>query len=80
MANKKKIIDNIFGKLDLAAHVTNGVCSHCHNESMFISLTSDVYRCVTCGSDCHQHINGKINYLPITSKPLEDGPSTKVRG
>jgi len=70
MANKKKIIDNIFGKLDLAAHVTNGVCSHCHNESMFISLTSDVYRCVTCGADCHQHINGKISYLPLGQRHL----------
>ena len=65
MAYKKKITGTIFGKLDLAAHVTNGECSHCHNESMFISLTSDVYRCVTCGSDCHQYINGKISYLPI---------------
>ena len=70
-----------FGKaLDVAAHVTNGVCNVCHYESMFISLSPEIYRCVTCGSDCHQHINGKINYLPITSKPLENGPSTKVRG
>ena len=65
MAYKKKTTGKIFDRLDLAAHVTNGVCSHCHNESMFISLTSDLYRCVSCGSDCHQHINGKISYLPI---------------
>ena len=73
--------DKTFGKLELAAHVTNGVCNVCHYESMFVSLSPEVYRCVTCAADCHQHINGKINYLPITtSKPIEDGTSTKVRG
>ena len=73
--------DKIFDKLELAAHVTNGTCTVCHHDSMFVSLSPEVYRCVTCGSDCHQHINGKINYLPITSrKPIEDGESTKVGG
>ena len=72
--------EKIFGKLEFAAHVSNGICSVCHNESMFISLSPEIYRCVTCGSDCHQHINGKINYLPISSKPIDNGESTKVGG
>tara|TARA_R100001086_G_scaffold43970_1_gene19440 strand:+ start:346 stop:561 length:216 start_codon:yes stop_codon:yes gene_type:complete len=69
----------MFEKLDVAANVSNGVCSVCHHESMFVSLTPDTYRCVTCGADCRQHINGKINYLPISSrKPVEDVKSPKV--
>ena len=71
--------DKVFGKIALAAQVTNGICTVCHHESMFVSLTPEIYRCVTCGADCHQHINGKINYLPISNRnPIEDGDNTKV--
>ena len=71
--------DKVFGKIALAAQVTNGICTVCHHESMFVSLTPEIYRCVTCGADCHQHINGKINYLPIgTKEPVKDGNNTEV--
>jgi len=72
-----------FGKaLDVAAEVTGGVCPTCTHETMFISLTPELYRCVSCGSDCRQYINGSIRYLPtITklSKENTDVQSTKVR-
>jgi hypothetical protein len=32
---------------------------------MLVSVASDYYRCVTCGTDLQQHINGKIVYLPV---------------
>ena len=73
-----------FGKaLDVAAEVTGGVCPTCDHETMFISLTREIYRCVSCGSDCRQYINGSIKYLPaITKLPEEkiDGKSPKVGG
>ena len=33
-----------------------------------------MFRCVTCGADLQQHVNGKISYLPsITEKtPLRN--------
>ena len=34
---------------------------------MLVGLTKDFYRCLTCGSDLQQHINGKISYLPTMS-------------
>ena len=72
--------DGPFGsKLNIEAQVTNGVCPTCKMEGVFVSLTPQVYRCMTCGSDCKQHINGKINYLPVFTKPSElntDGPKT----
>ena len=46
------------------AEVVNGVCPTCEMPTMLISLTSDHYRCITCGSDLRQHINGKISYIP----------------
>jgi len=69
--------------LDVAAQVTGGVCPTCDHETMFVSLSPEIYRCMNCGSDCKQHINGRIRYLPALSKfseEIKDGPSTKVRG
>ena len=31
---------------------------------MLVSITREFYRCITCGTDLQQHINGKISYLP----------------
>ena len=71
-----------FGKaLDVAAQVTGGVCPTCSYETMFVSLSPEIYRCMNCGADCKQHINGSIRYLPaITKLPEEstNGNNTKV--
>ena len=64
--------EKLFSKIELSAKVSNGVCTVCHHESMFVSLTPEIYRCVTCGSDLQQHINGKISYLPITTSTRKD--------
>ena len=37
----------------------------CGEITMLVSVACDYYRCVTCGADMQQHINGKISYLPI---------------
>ena len=47
--------------------VTHGVCPTCEMPTMLISLTKDFYRCITCGADLEQHINGKITYLPAVT-------------
>jgi len=31
---------------------------------MLVGITPDFYRCITCGSDLKQYINGKISYIP----------------
>ena len=72
-----------FGKaLNLAAQVTSGVCPTCDHETMFVSLNPELYRCMNCGSDCKQYINGSIRYLPAMSslpEKTKDGETTKVR-
>ena len=45
--------------------IVNGVCPTCEEYTMLVGVTRDFYRCLTCGSDLEQHINGKITYLPI---------------
>ena len=47
---------------------------------MLVSIASDYYRCVTCGSDLQQHINGKISYLPTFSAKSLQSRTNKLFG
>jgi len=43
--------------------------------SSFVSIVNDNYRCMNCGFDVEQKINGVIRYLPIgQDKILEHEP------
>ena len=59
-------------QLEMSAHVTRGVCPTCTEDSMFVSLSPEIFRCVTCGADCRQYINGRISYIPITTSRRVD--------
>jgi len=59
----------MFGNIDLKTEVVNGVCPTCAQDTILISVTRDFFRCVSCGSDLKQHINGKISYIPSITKP-----------
>ena len=48
--------------------IVNGICPTCEEYTMLVGVTRDFYRCLTCGSDLEQHINGKIRYFPILHK------------
>ena len=50
--------------------VVNGLCPTCDEDTLLVSVTRDKYRCVTCGTDLEQHINGKISYIPMITKPV----------
>ena len=50
--------------LNMRAELVNGTCPTCDVETILISLTPELFRCVTCGSDLRQHVNGKISYIP----------------
>lgn len=64
--------------IKIQAEVVHGECPTCTEISMLVGITNDLYRCMNCGSDLHQHINGKISYLPIMSK-REDGGKPYVK-
>ena len=65
---------NYFKKATFSPEVTHGICPTCDEPTMLVSVTKDHYRCITCGSDLEQKINGKISYLPIAQKSLKDNP------
>ena len=59
----------------LKPEIASGVCPHCEGMSSFVSIVNDNYRCMNCGFDVEQKINGVIRYLPVGSDiRLEHGP------
>ena len=45
--------------------IVNGTCPHCHQETILVCLWQNcIYRCMTCGNDTKQKVNGKISYIP----------------
>ena len=62
--------------MEVNAQVVNGKCPYCTTEGVFISLHKTIYRCVTCGSDIEQKVNGKISYIPYGRKIVMVGPET----
>ena len=55
----------------VSAEVVNGVCPTCDEDTMLVGLTNELYRCMNCGADLQQHVNGKISYLPVIATPSD---------
>jgi uncharacterized protein (DUF983 family) len=62
----------------LQAQVVNGECPTCQEITVLVGLTHDFYRCMNCGADLEQHVNGKISYLPIMQS-RKDGRTPYVK-
>ena len=35
---------------------------------MLVGVTRSFFRCMTCGADLEQHVNGSIKYIPYLHK------------
>ena len=56
---------DVFGKgFNLKAEVTNGQCPVCDSPTVFVSIYKNLYRCMHCGGDTEQKVNGVISYIP----------------
>jgi len=51
----------------VTAEIVNGKCPTCSEFTTLVGLDKAFYRCMNCGTDLEQHVNGKISYLPILS-------------
>ena len=61
----------------IQAEIVNGKCPTCEEFTMLVGLTPELYRCMNCGADLQQHVNGKISYLPHIAKPKDAEPFVK---
>ena len=63
--------------MKVTAEIVNGKCPTCNQFTMLVGLTKEFYRCMNCGADLEQHINGKISYLPAINVPEGATPFVK---
>ena len=52
----------------ITAEIVNGVCPTCDEYTPLVGITKQFFRCLTCGSDLEQKVNGVISYIPHLSK------------
>ena len=57
------------------AKIVTGKCPDCRELTILVFLADDFYRCVNCGADLEQHVNGVISYIPHIHK---ETPQSKV--
>ena len=60
------------GRMRLQTEIVNGICPTCNHPGVLVSLFKKHYRCVTCGSELEQKVNGVISYIPLGN------PNTKI--
>ena len=60
-------------KITIKTEVVNGKCPTCDQFTMLVNIDVVFFRCMSCGSDLEQHINGKITYLPTLTARSDGG-------
>ena len=74
--NMSRFFNKTFIKLK--PEIASGVCPHCDDVSSFVSIVNDNYRCMNCGFDVEQKINGVIRYLPIGQDKIPEHEPEKA--
>ena len=54
--------------MKIVAEIVNGICPTCEEYTPLVGLTKQFFRCMTCGSDLEQKVNGVISYIPHLHK------------
>jgi len=77
---KKDITEKRIKRLSIKTEIiVNGDCPMCQRSTLFVSIAPPFFRCMHCGYDLEQRINGAIQYIPISSSDarqrivLDDG-------
>ena len=47
----------------LTSQIVTGTCPECQTETLLVSFEPHLYRCVNCGFDLEQKVNGVIKYV-----------------
>ena len=55
-------------KFKIKAEIVNGICPTCEEYTPLVGITKQFFRCLTCGSDLEQKVNGVISYIPHLHK------------
>ena len=47
----------------LTSQIVTGNCPECRTDTLLVSFEPHLYRCVNCGFDLEQKVNGVIKYV-----------------
>ena len=45
--------------------IVTGDCPECDCKTMLVNIYTNIYRCVNCGEDVEQKVNGVIKYMKV---------------
>jgi ribosomal protein S27E len=65
-------------KFKIEAEIVRGECPTCSEITTLVGISSQFFRCMECGGDLEQHVNGKISYIPIMPSS-KDGTKLYVK-
>ena len=60
--------------MKVTAEVVKGQCPTCTEHTVLVGIEKGLYRCMNCGTDLEQHVNGKISYLPHITRSDKGEP------
>ena len=49
--------------IKIHTEIVNGICPTCEEYTMLVGVTKSFYRCMSCGADLEQYVNGCIIYI-----------------
>ena len=55
-------------RMKFVTEIVTGDCPECRTNTMLVSFDDHVYRCVNCGHDLEQKVNGVIKYVIADDK------------
>jgi len=51
--------------MKFTTEIVTGDCPECAAKTILINIDNNVFRCVNCGSDVEQKVNGVIKYMKV---------------
>ena len=51
----------------LTSQIVTGNCPECETDTILVSFEPNYFRCVNCGADLEQKVNGVIKYVIANS-------------
>ncbi len=52
-------------RMKFVTEIVTGDCPECDVRTMLVNIDKNVYRCVNCGEDVEQRVNGVIKYMKM---------------
>ena len=49
--------------MKFVTEIVTGDCPECNVKTMLVNIDKNIYRCVNCGEDVEQKVNGVIKYM-----------------